>query len=469
MPLQPQLLRGLRQIEPPNLLGRAQQVNTLRNQQLSIQQNELALNQQNQKAQQAQAVHDIIVKHGGDFEKALPEIRTVAPELSLQFESLVNERQDRTEAQADKRMARDVLGRNAAAQQFAAMEGSPAVTETIGTPGAMTQPESIAPPGGVAPIKSPLPASFDREIPRSVEFPSMPSVGQPGFTKKVQSARDLLMAKQSERKQDLDLQRQANTYTITDPATGKTVTAPKDVIDNILTQTGQDKRQFGQQSFTSSENDKNRQAAMERARVTAAARLQAVREAGLKGELSAKQVSVAMQLANSLKAHPAYTDMQDIATGMNGIEAGFAQKSGLGDIAAINSFQRMVDPGATVRSEDVGLIRSASALKERILSSYPIDKLTKGAVLPEAARAELKKVAVDLYSRRSKNYNDTVGNQYRGLAEASTIPFEYVGIDFPSKGTKGTVAYSHNGEMFDIPEAEEKDFLKAFPNAKKIQ
>ena len=43
---------------------------------------------------------------------------------------------------------------------------------------------------------------------------------------------------------------------------------------------------------------------------------------GLKpeGELTPKQTSLALQLANSLKSHPAYTDMQDIATCLSGVQ-----------------------------------------------------------------------------------------------------------------------------------------------------
>ena len=211
-----------------------------------------------------------------------------------------------------------------------------------------------------------------------------------------------------------------------------------------LTQGAQDKRQEDQQVFsqsqaeaaraaTAAENAKNRAAAMARAEKAAAARIEAVRAAGLSGELSSKQVATALQLANSLKAHPAYTDMQDVATGMEGIESAIGQKSGIGDIAAINAFQRMVDPGATVREGDVALLRSAAALKDRVLSAYPIEKLQTGAVLPEATRQELLKTARSIYERRAKNYNNTIGTQYRALAKAATIPFEYIGVDFDAK------------------------------------
>ena len=148
-------------------------------------------------------------------------------------------------------------------------------------------------------------------------------------------------------------------------------------------------------------------------------------------ELTNKQTSQAIQLSNSLKSHPAYVDIQDIATGIIGVRTGLAQENGFGDITAINAFQRMVDPGATVRSEDVVLIQTASAFIQKVLSDYPIERLAKGSKLPDPVRAQMKKTAEELYNVRATNYNDTVGNQYKSLSEASGIPFEFVGQDFP--------------------------------------
>jgi hypothetical protein len=167
--------------------------------------------------------------------------------------------------------------------------------------------------------------------------------------------------------------------------------------------------------------------------------------AGGPGELSQAQFAHAMQLTNSLKAHPAYADMSDIATGWQGVQAGLSQNNGFGDIVAINAIQRMVDPGATVREGDVALLQSASALLDKVVSDYPLAKLRTGDKLPQAVRNRLRAVAEQLYAARSKNYNDTIGSQYRALAAAAGIPFELIGADFaapsaaPTEGTEGMV------------------------------
>lgn len=169
-------------------------------------------------------------------------------------------------------------------------------------------------------------------------------------------------------------------------------------------------------------------------------------EIGVDTELTSKQTAQAIQLANSLKAQPAYVDMIDIYTGIQGVETGLSQKNGFGDITAINAFQRMVDPGATVRSEDVVLLQSASAFVQKVLSDYPMEKLTKGSKLPDPVREQMLKVAHDLYETRANNYNQSVGQQYRKLSEGSGIDFGYIGTDFPAT----------YGNLLDAPKTDEE-------------
>lgn len=149
------------------------------------------------------------------------------------------------------------------------------------------------------------------------------------------------------------------------------------------------------------------------------------------GELTPKQTSIAIQLTNSLKTNPAYTDMLDISTGISGVQTGLSQKNGFGDITAINAFQRMVDPGATVRSEDVTLLQSASGFIDKILSTYPIERLRQGDKLPETVRQRMLKTAQELYEARRKNYESSVSN-IKNLARANNIDFSYIGTDFPA-------------------------------------
>lgn len=175
-------------------------------------------------------------------------------------------------------------------------------------------------------------------------------------------------------------------------------------------------------------------------------------------ELTPKQATFALQLSNSLKSQPAYTDMLDIYTGIQGVETGLSQSNGFGDITAINAFQRMVDPGATVRSEDVALLQSASSFIQKVLSDYPIEKLTKGSKLPDAVRQQMLKTAQELYERRAKNYNETVGQQYKNLTGSQGIPFEFVGQDFPTSSQFGS-------SFEDYANLDNQSFLDTLPTS----
>ncbi len=182
------------------------------------------------------------------------------------------------------------------------------------------------------------------------------------------------------------------------------------------------------------------------------------------GELTPKQTSVAIQLSNSLKTHPAYTDMLDISTGISGVQTGLSQKNGFGDITAINSFQRIVDPGATVREGDIALIQSASGFIDKVLSDYPIAKLQKGDKLPDAVRARMLKTAKELYETRRNNYESSITN-IKKLAEANVIPFEYVGTDFAPLGAQiGGGSVSNTG--FSIAAPDGKTYT--FPDQKSL-
>jgi hypothetical protein len=329
--------------------------------------------------------------------------------------------------------------RKEAMEQAQMMQGQPAQetpSASVGMPGLM-------PMAAWPPTELPLPPV------------NIPGVMGPDVQVQPQSMQDILRQQRAAKTFESGLKREENTITIPAiPSLGITqpMQVDKSVADNLLTQAGSNVRQEDQQAATKSENEANRTAAAnlqtqrdtaaaKRAQTAANSRIQAAQAAGLRGDLNPKQMSVALQLANSLKGHPAYVDMQDIATGLDSVTVGLSQKNGLGDITAINGFQRMVDPGATVREGDVALVQSASALAERILSEFPIEKLRAGAKLPDATRQQMLDAAKQLYERRAKNYNDAVGGQYRQLANGAGIPFEYIGQDFATKNSpKGTEA-----------------------------
>lgn len=340
------------------------------------------------------------------------------------------------------------------AKQFGLLQGQKA--EEVG--GSVNPPMTPSPsPIGDIPSQ---PSEISRTLPAKelslpgVQFGPEEGVDSP-VTMQPQSMQELLRQRRADQMFGSQLKREENTVTI--PGMGQ---VDRSIAPGLVTSAGAAQRQDDQQDFTAGENEKARTAAASlqtqrdtaaarRAQVAASSRLKAAQAAGLSGELNPKQVSTSLQLANSLKSHPAYADMLDIATGMDGVTVGLSAKTGLGDITAINAFQKMVDPGATVREGDVALIQTASAIAEKILSEYPVERLRTGAKLPDATRKQMMDVATQLFKARAKNYNDSAGKQYRQLAAAAGIPFQYIGQDFGETGGSGPqVGTIENGYVF---------------------
>lgn len=148
------------------------------------------------------------------------------------------------------------------------------------------------------------------------------------------------------------------------------------------------------------------------------------------GELNEDQRKEALTLSKAVTGNASYKDMLDIQTGMLGVITGINQDNGFGDIAAINAFQRMVDPGATVRSEDVTLLQSAAAFIAKTAPPFVIDKLKKGDKLPPSVREQMKKTALELYDTRRNNYESSISPQ-RNLSEQAGIDFgKFVATEF---------------------------------------
>src|SRR3990167_864328 len=181
------------------------------------------------------------------------------------------------------------------------------------------------------------------------------------------------------------------------------------------------------------------------------------------GILTEDQVKQTQPIYTQVKTNPAYTGMIDVYNGYLGVQASQGQETGAGDIALINSFQRLVDPGATVREGDVSVIRSAQGIVSRFLnadggiSDYYLEKAKSGRILTGEAVKDMVKVADDLYSRRLSGYNEIISPQ-RNLAENQGIDFEtYISKEFPSIARTKSVTI--NKSYFDV-----KDLVRENPD-----
>lgn len=161
-----------------------------------------------------------------------------------------------------------------------------------------------------------------------------------------------------------------------------------------------------------------------------------------------KKLTNMFTLSGAVKSHPAYTKMLDFESGLQAVEAGLQQGNGLGDIAAINAFQRLVDPGVSVREGDVRLLESAIALGSKLSPTFWADKLRGGDRLPEDMRVAMQQASRDLYTSRAKTYAESVGDMFKQQANAASVPYALIARDFPIPDFRPTTRTTGSGGGF---------------------
>lgn len=288
-----QIAAGSQAIKIPSPVDSLSRVMELKNLAQQGQMNDLNLQSAQRKAQQEKDVHDAILSSADpltgqiDFNKAADAVARVGDLVTSQaLKTYGNAQMDR-----QQKDALDLAN---------IQNGAPA--PQVGTPGSMTpasqavasNPQDAFPvgvpgrelPRTVATQSAPIPTGFTQKLP-AIPYPTVNGTValQPKSDVEIQAARNAdalakqkleIEAKNAEQKAisenrmaEAEATRAANIYTITDPGTGKTITAPKDIIDNILTQNGENSRQLKQQDFTAGENQKNRDAAAQKAKLAA--------------------------------------------------------------------------------------------------------------------------------------------------------------------------------------------------------
>lgn len=167
------------------------------------------------------------------------------------------------------------------------------------------------------------------------------------------------------------------------------------------------------------------------AELEAMRRIEDNRESGVYTE---EQAEVVNDLTTQLRGEPAYKEMFEIRAGYNTAKTGFEQNNGFGDIAMVNGYQRMIDPGATVRGEDiktqaeaVSYVQQALGIKGRILTG---DRFT------EEVRKKLDSAVNDQYANRVNDFESTVKSRYDRVIERNPqlsgagVTFEDIGDTF---------------------------------------
>ena len=151
--------------------------------------------------------------------------------------------------------------------------------------------------------------------------------------------------------------------------------------------------------------------------------------------LTELQQTKALKLMDKFDQRTKSMGIVDVKNGFDTINTVYSNTNiedatGFDDIAAINAFQRMIDPGATVREGDVELLEKTIPFLARVSPSYNWKKFSKGDKLPFEIRKNLKKVSDEVFETKAREFDRSVGNRFKAQAEQAGIPFYFVGESF---------------------------------------
>ena len=161
---------------------------------------------------------------------------------------------------------------------------------------------------------------------------------------------------------------------------------------------------------------------------------QAAKDAKASGLLSSSQLNLTDDLRSEYNNLAEVKDAKDLESNTTSLLLALEQENGVGDISAINTFQRLVvDPGVAVREGDVALLQSAQSFTDKAF--LKAQGLLVGDKLTEGARTQMKDLALSVYDARIAIVDERTSN-IKNRAEAGGIGGDdygkYIGQNYES-------------------------------------
>jgi hypothetical protein len=138
-------------------------------------------------------------------------------------------------------------------------------------------------------------------------------------------------------------------------------------------------------------------------------------------EMSKEQNAILLSQITRLEQDKTYSKALETKDSEDAIFKALSQENGFADIAAINAFQRLVDPGVAVREGDVALIQSALAFRDKYSPEYIASQFTKGAKLPREDREKMRVLTKELTRMALEKANKGPIQKYRTLTKKTGI------------------------------------------------
>lgn len=116
---------------------------------------------------------------------------------------------------------------------------------------------------------------------------------------------------------------------------------------------------------------------------------------------SGSQETYITKLNDSVLKSPIYAKTVEMKNFADNVQGSLSLGTGIGDIAAINQFQKVIDEGAVTRDQDVKLIQSTESLYNRLTKLKK--KWKEGDQLSPQLRAEMNATVNALYQGRARS------------------------------------------------------------------
>ena len=177
-------------------------------------------------------------------------------------------------------------------------------------------------------------------------------------------------------------------------------------------------------------------------------------------KLNKEQVQMVLSMQDNLRQDPLYSKALTFRDSKDTILASLEKQDGFSDIAAINAFQRLIDPGVAVREGDVALIQSAISFFSKYDPKFITESFSKGSKLPPADREKMRKLTMELTRMGLEKANKEIIPRFTQMASDAGLNPDYVikPFDIPLDKTQLTKEIDVlEARMRGIPKSQSND------------
>jgi hypothetical protein len=185
---------------------------------------------------------------------------------------------------------------------------------------------------------------------------------------------------------------------------------------------------------------------------------QTAKELGL---LTEEQSKLATDLRKEVNGLQEVKLTKELEPNIVSLLSALEKENGVGDISAINSFQRLaVDPGVAVREGDVALLQSAQSYGDRV--GLAAKGLFVGNKLTPEAREQMKELAKSIYEARINFTEDNIQPIKTTATEAGIDYNKYIGRPFSTVDQIETKVKQISGKTEDLTDSYANQVLNYF-------